>query len=153
MNDNNVKVLTSNDVISIVNDKLERQFTQKQKNKLNKLYNKHKIKNKLIIERVARKTVRYIEKNTSNFPKNYKVLKDKIISSCYLLLESIIRANVYQEVIYKKEVVVQIQMLNFYLEESLNKGLLTEKKFISYVNHLIELDNMIKSWLSNEKSK
>ena len=150
MNDNNVKVLTSNDVISIVNDKLERQFTQKQKNKLNKLYNKHKIKNKLIIERVARKTVRYIEKNTSNFPKNYKVLKDKIISSCYLLLESIIRANVYQEVIYKKEVVVQIQMLNFYLEESLNKGLLTEKKFISYTNHLIEIDKMVRSWITSE---
>lgn len=150
MNDNNVKVLTSNDVISIVNDKLERQFTQKQKNKLNKLYNKHKIKNKLIIERVARKTVRYIEKNTSNFPKNYKVLKDKIISSCYLLLESIIRANVYQEVNYKKEVVVQIQMLNFYLEESLNKGLLTEKKFISYTNHLIEIDKMVRSWITSE---
>ena len=138
MNDNNVKVLTSNDVISIVNDKLERQFTQKQKNKLNKLYNKHKIKNKLIIERVARKTVRYI------------VLKDKIISSCYLLLESIIRANVYQEVNYKKEVVVQIQMLNFYLEESLNKGLLTEKKFISYTNHLIEIDKMVRSWITSE---
>ena len=99
---------------------------------------------------MARKTVRYIEKNTSNFPKNYKVLKDKIISSCYLLLESIIRANVYQEVIYKKEVVVQIQMLNFYLDESLNKGLLTEKKFISYTNHLIEIDKMVRSWITSE---
>ena len=124
-----------------------------QKIKLDRIYNKYKIKNKLIIERVARKTVRYIEKNTENFPNKYRVLRDKIIESCYTLLESIIRANVYKETCYKKEAIVQIQMLNFYLEEVFNKNILTEKKFISYTNHLLEVDKMVRSWITNEKNE
>lgn len=131
----------------------DRTITDKEKDKLERLYNKHKIKSNLIIERVARKTVRYIEKNTENFPKKYNVLKDKIITSCYSILENIIRANIFQKLEYKKEIVVQIQMLNFYLEEALIKNILTEKKFISYTNHLIEIDKMVKSWISYEKSK
>lgn len=125
----------------------------KEKIKLDKLYQQHRIKSNLIIERVARKTIRYIEKNTINFPNNYKVLKDKIINSCYLILENIYRANIFQEINYKKETIVQIQMLNFYLEETLDKKLLTEKKFESYTNHLIEIDKMVRSWFNYEKIK
>ena len=43
-------------------------------------------------------------------------------------------------------------MLNFYLEEALRKELLSNKKFESYVNHLIELDKMTRSWFKYEKS-
>ena len=144
MNDN---VVTN----TVVSNKKE--LTPKEKEKIEKIYNKYKIKNKLIIERVARKTVRYIEKNTENFPNKYRVLRDKIISSCYLLLENIIRANVFQQTCFKKEVVVQVQMLNFYLEDALNKNILTEKKFISYTNHLLEVDKMVRSWITNEKKE
>ena len=122
------------------------------KEKLDKLYNKYKIKDNLIISRVARKTIRYIEKNTINFPNSYVVLKNRIINSCYNILENIYRANIDQDINYKKEIVVEIQMLNFYLEENLNKELISKKKFESYVNHLIELDKMIRSWFSYEKS-
>ena len=151
LNDN-VKVVNNTDVTNISNNKLSN-LSYKEKDKLDKIYNKYKIKNRLIIERVARKTVRYIEKNTINFPKEYKVLRDKIIDSSYTLLENIMRANIFQEVEYKKEIIVQIQILNFYLEEAYIKNILTEKKLISYTNHLIEIDKMVKSWFSYEKSK
>ena len=146
MNDN-VKVVNNTDNVK------NKELTSRQKNKLDKIYNKYKIKNKLIIERVARKTVKYIEKNTENFPNKYRVLRDKIISCSYNILENIIRANIFQEISYKKEIVVQIQMLNFYLEEAYNKNILTDKKIISYTNHLVEIDKMVRSWILSEKKE
>ena len=44
-------------------------------------------------------------------------------------------------------------MLNFYLEESYRKKLISEKKLISYTNHLIEIDKMTKSWFKYETIK
>ena len=53
----------------------------------------------------------------------------------------------------KKEIIVNIQMLNFYIEEALRKDLLTNKKFISYTNHLLQIDKMVRSWLKYEEIK
>ena len=120
--------------------------------KLNELKNKYQPKEKLVIARVVRKTIRYIEKNIDNFPNNFIVLKGRIIGCCYDILESVYRANVFQDIDDKKEIVVKIQMLNFYLEEAYNKGLISRKKLISYTNHLIEIDVMVRSWFKYEKN-
>ena len=132
--------------------KNKEELTEKKKKKLESLAIRYKSHDNLIIGREARKTVRYIEKNTENIPNKYTVLKNKIISSCYNILENIYRANVFQEKSEKKEICVQINMLNFYLEEALRKGILTNKKFINYSSHLLELDKMIRSWFKYEKS-
>lgn len=121
--------------------------------KIRKVNEKYKVHEKLLIARAARKTLRYIEKNTENFPSKYQVLKNRIIETCYNILEWTYRANVFQEINDKKEVVVQIQMLNFYLEESLRKDIISSKKFLSYSSHLIELDKMVRAWIQNETIK
>ena len=131
---------------------MEEKLTEKKKKKLESLAIRYKSHDNLIIGREARKTVRYIEKNTENIPNKYIILKNKIISSCYNILENIYRANVFQEKNDKKEICVQINMLNFYLEEALRKGILTNKKFINYSSHLLELDKMTRSWFKYEKS-
>lgn len=120
--------------------------------KLNKIKKKYTSEEKLIIAKVARKTLRYIEKNTENFPTKYAVLRNRIINTCYDILECIYRANVFQELSDKKEIIIKIQMLNFYLEEAYNKELLTHKKLINYGNYLLELDKMIRAWFSYETS-
>ena len=129
------------------------EVNEKKKAKLNKLSEKYKIHDNLIIARSARKTLRYIEKNTENFPKEYKVLKEKIVDSCYKILEWTYRANIFQEKENKKEIIVHIQMLNFYLEEALRKDLINNKKFTNYTNHLLELDKMVRSWFKYETVK
>lgn len=121
--------------------------------KMEKLNEKYKIHENLIIVREARKTIRYIEKNTENFPNKNRILKDRIIDSCYNILENIYRANLFQDKNDKKEIIVNIQMLNFYIEEALRKDLLTNKKFISYTNHLLQIDKMVRSWLKYEEIK
>ena len=132
---------------------VKEELTGKKKKKLESLAIRYKSHDNLIIGRQARKTVRYIEKNTENFPNKYFVLRNKIIGSCYNILEWIYRANVFKEKDDKKEICVQIQMLNFYLEEALRKGILTNKKFINYSNHLLELDKMTRGWLKYEAVK
>ena len=129
------------------------EILEKKQKKLKSLAMRYKSHEKLIIARQARKTLRFIEKNTEIFPNKYAVLKNKIISSCYSVLEWIYRANIFQEKDDKKEIIVQIQMLNFYLEEALRKELISNKKFLSYTNHLLELDKMTRSWFSYEKAK
>lgn len=114
---------------------------------------KYKTNEKFIIANTARKTIRYIEKNTLNFPKQYFVLRNRIIDSCYNILENIYRANIFQDIEDKKEIIVNIRMLNFYLEEALNKKILSNKKFLSYGKYLTELDLMVRKWLSYETSK
>lgn len=126
-------------------------LSEKKKNKLDKLSEKYKVHENLIIARKTRKTIRFIEKNTHNFPNEYKILKDKIIMSCYNILEWIYRANIFQDKDDKKEICVHVQMLNFYLEEALKKGILSSKKFISYTHHLLEIDKMVRGWLKYEK--
>ena len=121
--------------------------------KLNKLKKRYISHEKLIIARVARKTIRYIEKNTENFPNKYNVLKTRKINTSYNILENIYRANIFGEINDKKEIVVNIQMLNFYLEEALNKNILTSKKLISYSSHLLELDKMVRTWFTYETNK
>ena len=107
----------------------------------------------LLIARSVRKTITYIEKNIYNFPNEYKVLKERIINSCYDILENVYRANVDQDVKTKWEALVQIKLLNFYLKQALDKELITKKKFLSYGNHLLEIHNMISSWCCYEKSE
>lgn len=118
-----------------------------------KIKEKYKVHENLIIARSARKTLRYIEKNTENFHNKYIVLRNKIIDSCYKILEWIYRANIFQEISDKKEIIVQIQMLNFYLEEALRKDIITSKKFLKYSAHLLELDKMIRAWFKYEETK
>lgn len=127
------------------------ELPDKKRQKLIKTKEKYKVHENLIIARSARKTLRYIEKNTENFPNKYSVLKTRIIESCYNILEWIYRANVMQDMDSKKEIVVQIQMLNFYLEEAMRKDLLTSKKFLKYAEYLVELDKMTRAWIKYEK--
>ena len=54
---------------------MESNFSEKKKQKLYRLKEKYKIHENLIIARQARKTLRFIEKNTENFPNKYYVLK------------------------------------------------------------------------------
>jgi hypothetical protein len=143
------KVEEEKEGISEENKKL----SDRKRYKLNKYAEKYKTHERLLIASSTRKTIRYVERNVSNFPNKYSVLKNKIIQSCYSILENIYRANIFQDKNDKKEIIVHINMLNFYLEEALRKKLISPKKFESYVKHLIEIDKMTRSWLNYEVNK
>ena len=69
----------------IIEDK-KKELSERKKYKLNKYAEKYKTHERLLIASSTRKTIRYIERNVSNFPNKYYVLKNKIIESCYSIL-------------------------------------------------------------------
>ena len=130
-----------------------KELSERKKYKLKKYAEKYHTHEKLLIASTTRKTIRYIERTIVNIPNKHMVLKNKIIESCYSILENVYRANIFQDIDDKKEIIVNINMLNFYLEEALRKKLITSKKFESYVKHLIEIDKMTRSWFNYEEKK
>ena len=78
-------------------------MNEKNNIKLNKIKKKYTSEEKLIIAKVARKTLRYIEKNTENFPTKYAVLRNRIINTCYDILIIYLRmVNLMKKAMCKK---------------------------------------------------
>ena len=134
-------------------EEIKKELSERKKYKLKKYAEKYHTHEKLLIASTTRKTIRYIERTIVNIPNKHMVLKNKIIESCYSILKNVYRANIFQDIDDKKEIIVNINMLNFYLEEALRKKLITSKKFESYVKHLIEIDKMTRSWFNYEEKK
>lgn len=111
------------------------------------------MQDKFIISNKVKKTIIYIEKMTDNYPKNEIILKNNILEKSYNLLESLYRANLNKENYYKKEVIINIRMLEFYIKKSYDKKIITIKKYEIIGNHLLEINKMINSWFLNEESK
>jgi hypothetical protein len=111
------------------------------------------MQDKLLIATRVKKTIEYIEKVLINYPQSEIILKNKIISSCYDLLELVYRANIFKETIYMKEILVKIRMIEYYIKTSLDKKVMSYKKYENIGNNLLEINKMITSWIKNEKNR
>ena len=111
------------------------------------------MQDKLLIATRVKKTREYIEKVLINYPQSEIILKNKIISSCYDLLELVYRANIFKKTIYMKEILVKIRMIEYYIKTSLDKKVISYKKYENIGNNLLEINKMINSWIKNEKNK
>ena len=61
--------------------------------------------------------------------------------------------NIHKEIIYMKDIIVKIRMLEYYIKISLDKKIINYKKYENIGNHLLEINKMIVSWFYNEKNK
>ena len=111
------------------------------------------MQDKLLIASKVKKTIEYIEKCTINYPHTEVILKNKIIESCYELLELVYMANVHKEDVHKKNIIVKIRMIEYYVKISLNKQLISFKKYENIGNHLLEINKMVIVWLKNEEKE
>ena len=111
------------------------------------------MQDKLIIATNLKKTINYIEKTVINYPNKYKVLKERIINTLYEILELTYYANCLND---KKNtqglIISKIKMLDFYLKQSLDNDLISNKKYVSYTNYLLDISKLIYGWM-NEKNK
>jgi len=111
------------------------------------------MQDKLLIATKVKKTIEYIEKMVLNYPHTEVILKNKIMDSCYDVLELVYKANVFKDTNYMKELIVKIRMLNYYIEVSLNKKIISFKKYENIGKYLLEISKMINVWMKNEKEK
>lgn len=105
----------------------------------------------------ARYLLRYLEENIIvNIPKVFtsyrKGLEDNLIN----LNENIIRANINNGNIrnkYQKEILVNISMIDMYLDILLELNVISKKKFMIVIRMLNEIKKMTTGWIDNEKNK
>lgn len=101
--------------------------------------------------------LKYIESNIiCNIPKVHssyrKGLEDNVVSLNY----NIIKANINNGSIrnkYQKEVLVNISMIDLYLDLLLELNIINKKKFMTVIRLLNEIRKMTNSWKENEKIK
>ena len=109
-----------------------------------KLLNKSKMLLKYLEE--------YVLVNIPKVHSSYRVgLENNIID----LNSNIIRANINVGNIrnkYQKEVLVNIAMIDLYLDLILDINVINKKKFISSIRMLNEIRKMTNSWIVNEKN-
>lgn len=111
------------------------------------------MQDKLLITRKIKKTIDYIEKAIENYPHRYNSLKNKIMDSCYELLELSYQANITKDINFMKNIIVKIRMLEYYIKTSLDKKLINYTKFENIGNYLIEINKMVNIWVKSEKTK
>lgn len=125
----------------------------KEKEKLLMLAKKYQHSNNdnFIISRETRKTIKYIEDNIENFPNEYKVLKERIINGLYNILYYVYKSNIFNDKEDKKEIILNIMMVDFLIERAFDKKLISYKKYERYGNHLMSINLMVRKWITNEK--
>ena len=97
--------------------------------------------------------LKYIESNILiNIPKVHssyrRGLEDNIISLNY----NIIKANINIGNKYQKEALVNISMIDLYLDLLLDIDIISKKKFMIIIRMLNEIRKMTNSWINNEKN-
>ena len=85
-----------------------------------------------------------------NYPKSEKILKDKIKSTSYEILELILLANLKQDKLVEQQLIIsKINMLDFYFEESYKKKYISEKTCMRKVQELSNITKMVYGWIKN----
>ena len=111
------------------------------------------MQDKLLIISKIKKTISYIDNVLVNFPKTEYILKNNISSNFYDLLELAYKANIHKDVFFMKESIVKIRMIEYYIKISLNKKIISFKKYENIGKYLLEINKMINMWALNEKIK
>ena len=102
----------------------------------------------------VKKFIFMIDEIIVNYPKKDYVLKDRLLNTCYDLLEFIYLANYSNDKKdYKFNILTYISIIDFCLEESLNKKIISERKLLSISKSLEEITKMVYGWLDESKVK
>lgn len=110
---------------------------------------------KLIL--LSKELVLSIDNILCRFPNKEKVLKDRIKSTLYDIIELIYNANYLplkfdERIIIQTRILSKISLIDFLLEESYRKGYLPEMVFHENTKILTELNIKIKGWISYGKN-
>ena len=103
----------------------------------------------------TKKTINYINKQVINFPKNERVLKDNIEKCMYEVIELIYYYDLNDSVRikdkYLKDLIVKLSMLDFYINASFEKKLISKKRYESICMFIIEIRKIVYGIIRNVK--
>lgn len=94
-----------------------------------------------------------VDKELDNFPKKDMEIKNRIRTSTYDLLELSYEANSSQILEHKKylltKIIAKVKIIDFLLNLSYEKQLITEKKFFKLAIQLEDIAKYSNGWLKN----
>ena len=100
--------------------------------------------------------LKYVEAYViNNIPKVHSSYRKGLEDNIILLNSNIIRANINVGNIrnkYQKEVLVNISMIDLYLDLLLDINVIDKKRFIKMIRMLNEIRKMTIGWIDNEKN-
>ncbi len=114
------------------------------------------MKDKLMIADSIKKMITRLDTVVVNFPRSEYVLRDNIMKTCYEMLELVYLANTINDdsrIMYQRQVIAKIKMIDFYLKISMDKKYLSYKKYVKLGNFLINISKELYGWLNYEKSR
>ena len=98
--------------------------------------------------------VSYINEIVINYPRVEYTLKDRLVNTSYELLRLIYFANVLDnKLIIQKEIIVNISMIDFYLELSYKNKCINLKKLQGLSRRLNEIRKMTYGWIKSNGSQ
>ena len=109
---------------------------------------------KFVIAKNIKDFIMTLDDYLVNYPKRYYELRNKTMNDSYKLLELVYLAN-YKEVEDRKpiqlEALVRINLIDFYIEESYKRKIISDKQSISISNKLFIINKMLYKWIDDEK--
>lgn len=100
-----------------------------------------------------RQLILAVDKELDNFPKKDVELKNRIRMSSYDLLELSYEANSTQDIEIKKTLLVKmvskVKIIDFLLNLSLDKALITQKKYYKLLARIDDISKYTTGWLKS----
>ena len=106
---------------------------------------------KFKVIQLIRDLVVAIDKDMANYPKKDAEIKNRIRTNTYDILELSYKANISTDSDYKKKVIfdiiAKIKVIDFLLNLSLDKQLITSKRYCSLGRRLDDIAKYTNGWL------
>ena len=100
---------------------------------------------------LIRELIIAIDKEMANYPKKDIELKNKIRLNTYEILELSYEANVTTDILDKKKLIfktiAKLKVIDFLLNLSLDKQLISEKRYYSFGRRLDDVAKYLNGWL------
>ena len=107
------------------------------------------------ILRKVKEYIFFLEKVLANFPKKDLLAKSTIYNVSIDILYLVLKANYSRDYAerkeYQKEILVLLNMLDFYIERGYQYKYLSENQLKKNSNKLIELTKMMYGWIKSER--
>ena len=110
-------------------------------------------KDKFLINRYIKEFILVLDDYLLNYPKKYFELRNKLVNDSYNLLELVYLANYSNELArknYQLKALMKTDIIDFYLEESYKKKIISEKQCLKLSNKLGVIHKMIYKWFIDE---
>ena len=112
---------------------------------------------KLKVSRYIKDFILSLDSILINFPRKELILKNRIISDSYDILELVYSANENKNIEIRIETLAKalskLYVLDFYFEKSYKCKYINQKNLNKYLNNLTVISKMLRKWMVYEKSR